>query len=383
MRAAPPSSVGGSERMRAAPPSNVGGPERPRAAPFPLGSAERPRAVPPPLPGSPDRSRLAVPHPADSSERLLGVDEIDARLAALEQLPRGAGVEGGVLPTDLGEVRLLFAQLAANHVRPVRDFMLDLRSGDASVAWLPICEPALRTLRRAAAQLALIEVCGALDRFGAALARVQMTGAQSISGDERQAILAHYDDLGRAMPQAFALERDRNERESVILQSLLLQIEGVKKITFDRLVAAGLWALEPMFLATADDIVSTTGIDAELAQHIVDRFRAYRVQVRAAVPDATRARERQRIADLTSRLRREHGDYESASRSWSHEARSAKKELRSARARTMLDIRVELARMGEVEWLAHIERLPFERRIEQLDLFLDEARDKYGAQPAG
>jgi len=353
------------------------------ASQSPLSTASAPlstAASAPPVAGSSERLRGSAPSAAEKSERLLGVEEIDARLAALEQ-PQGTSVDGEMLPTDLAEVRSLFTQLAANHVRPVRDFMLDLRSGDASVDWLPLCEPALRSLRRAAAKLGLLELCASLDRFGDALSRVQRSGSPSIGGEERQTLLASYEELGRTLPQAFALDRDRRERETVILQSLLLQVAGVRKITFDKLVGAGLWALEAMFLATAADIASTTGIDRELAQQIVDRFREYRAQVRSAAPDPTRARERQRIADLASRLRREHDDYESASQSWSREAASAKKRLRCARARTMLDIRVELARLGEVEWLTHIERLPFEKKIEELDVFLDEARDKYGAQP--
>lgn len=346
-------------------------------------ATERSASAPSPVAGGSERRlRGTTSQGSEKSDRLLGVEEIDARLAALEQ-PQGGPLPGGKLPTDLAEVRALFTQLATNHVRPVRDFMLDLRSGDASIDWLPICEPALRSLRRAAAKLGLVEMCASLDRFGEALSRLQKSGAQSVGGDDRRALLTLYEELGGTMPQAFALERDRNERESVILHSLLLQVAGVRKITFDKLVAAGLWTLEAMFLATPDDVAATTGIDRELAQRIVDRFRAYRVEVRSTPPDATRARERQRIADLTSRLRREHGDYESASKSWTREAQSAKKELRCVRARTMLDIRVELARLGEVEWLARIERLPFEKKIEELDVFLNKARDKYGAQPGG
>lgn len=65
--------------------------------------------------------------------------------------------------TDLAEVRSLFAQLAVNHVRQVRDFMIDLRWRDATLEWVGICEPALRSLRRAADKLELRELCGALD----------------------------------------------------------------------------------------------------------------------------------------------------------------------------------------------------------------------------
>jgi hypothetical protein len=41
---------------------------------------------------------------------------------------------------------------------------------------------------------------------------------------------------------------------------------------------------------------------------------------------------------------------------------------------------VLLARLGEVERLQHIERLPFERKVSFLEAFLEEARDKYVAQ---
>jgi hypothetical protein len=80
-------------------------------------------------------------------------------------------------------------------------------------------------------------------------------------------------------------------------------------------------------------------------------------------------------------LRREHDDYERASASWTREAGDQKKELRKAREQTLLDIQVELARLGEVERLAKMERLPFEMKLSHLESFLEEARDKYLAQP--
>jgi hypothetical protein len=132
-----------------------------------------------------------------------------------------------------------------------------------------------------------------------------------------------------------------------------------------------------MLLATPGDVASTTGIPETLAAHIVDRFREYRDQVRSAVPDATRAHERERIAELTTRLRREHYEYELASQGWTREADEKKRELRRARAQTLLDIQVVLARLGEVDRLKEIERLPFERKLAHLESFLEEARDKY------
>lgn len=282
--------------------------------------------------------------------------------------------------TDLAEVRVLFAQLAANHVRQVRDFMIDLRWSEPTTDWLPICEPALRSLRRAADKLELTDLCESLDRFSTTLGETIASGAKTIAGGSRETLLARYDELSRLMPQAFALDLDRTQREAAILQSLLLQVPEVKKVTLDRMYAAGLTTLEAMFLANPGDIAATTGIAEPLARRIVERFRAYREQVKATVPDATRARDRERIAELTARLRRENDDYERAAASWTREASDQKKELRKVREQTLLDIQVALARLGEVDRLGQLERLPFEKKLAHLESFLEEARDKYVAQ---
>jgi hypothetical protein len=320
------------------------------------------------------------PSIADTFERLLSAEDVEASFARLE-MTESSPAASSARTSDLDEVRELFAQLAANHVRPVRDFVIELRWSDATADWLPICLPALRSLSRAAEKLELDEVCAALERFGAALSEAQSAGAPTIGGDRRQAILGGYEEVVRVMPQAIALDMDRSQREAVILQSLLLQVPEVKKVTLDKMVAAGLSTLEAMFLATPSDIASTTGIPLALAERIVARFRAYRDQVRSIVPDATRARERARIAELTALLRKQHEDYERAAQAWSREAEDAKKLLRKARAQTMLDIQVELARLGEVERLAVIEKLPFESKLAKLEAFLAEARDRYVVQP--
>jgi hypothetical protein len=315
---------------------------------------------------------------ADTFERLLSSEDLEAGFASMETPTATSGTHGVAL-TDLAEVRSLFAQLAANHVRQVRDFMIDLRWSDATVDWLPICDPALRSLRRAADKLELTDLCESLDRFSVALSDVAGSGAKMVSGTTRESILGRYDELSKLMPQAFALDLDRTQREAAILQSLLLQVPEVKKVTLDRMYAAGLTTLEAMFLATPGDIAATTGIPETLAEQIVERFQAYRAQVKATVPDATRAKDREHIAELTAKLRREHDDFERAADSWSSGV--SKKELRKAREQTLLDIQVALARLGEVDRLAQLERLPFEKKLAHLESFLEEARDKYVAQP--
>jgi hypothetical protein len=316
----------------------------------------------------------------ESFERMLASD-IEKELDAIERGPEMAPTVEGSAITDMAEVRSLFAELAAGYVRPVRDFLIDLRWGEATVEWIDICEPSLRSLRRAAERLELTELCQALDVFSGALAATKTSGSRAIEGEHRAALLACQEKLADVMPQAFALENERSQRESVILHALLLQIPNVTKLTLDRVYGAGLNSLEAMCLASAADLAATTGIDPALAGRIVARFREYHAQARALVPDAAHAAERERIRTLLARLKVENDEYEAAAGGWSHEATVKKKELRATRMRTLLDLQVLLARLGEVERLKELERLPFERKLSYLESFLEEARKKYAAQP--
>ncbi len=68
---------------------------------------------------------------ADTFERMLASD-LDKGFEAIERKPGAPATIEGMEITDLGEVRDLFAQLATDHVRPVRDFLIDLRWGEAT-----------------------------------------------------------------------------------------------------------------------------------------------------------------------------------------------------------------------------------------------------------
>ncbi len=373
----------------AAPPARSAGPS-PAAPPTqPMVHPQGPRTntvrmeVPPQStrpsapPIAPDEAVTSI---ADTFEKLLSSD-LDKGFEAIERKPGAPPTIEGMEITDLAEVRSLFAQLAANHVRPVRDFLMDLRWGEATIEWIDACEPSLKSLRRAAERIDLTELCEALDAFSAALAAAKTAGSRAIEGDRRAALLAAHDKLAEVMPQAFAVDLDRSQRESAILQSLLLQVPEVRKVTIDKLYAAGLTTLEAMLLANPGDVAATTGIDLGLATRIVGRFRDYHTQVRARVPDATRTPERERIGELAAKLRGENAQYEVVARGWSREDAEKKKELRAARNRTLLDIQVMLARLGEVELLRELEKLPFERKLTKLESFIEEARDKYVTQP--
>src|ERR1700722_19790625 len=132
-------------------------------------------------------------------------------------------------------------------MRQVRDFMIDVKWGEATRGWIGVCEPALRSLTRAAEKLELTELCQSLDDYRATLELVGAREERTITADARDLLMASYDRLLGLMPHAFALDTDRTQREAIIVEALLLQVPGVRKVTIDKLYAAGLTSLEVMF----------------------------------------------------------------------------------------------------------------------------------------
>jgi hypothetical protein len=76
---------------------------------------------------------------------------------------------------------------------------------------------------------------------------------------------------------------------------------------------------------------------------------------------------RERIAELTKRLRSEHDEYERAAQSWTPEAAEKKRDARKAREGTLHEIEQLLARDGADEASAHLARLPFARKLAELE----------------
>ena len=339
-------------------------------------SSSKPSWLPPP---PPPKRESALPPASPSS--FPGFDEGSIAFAFDALLSEGTTGAAGTAAVDLAPVRELFAELAANHMRHVRDFMIDVKWGEATRDWIEICIPAVTSLRRAAERLELGELAPALDRFGAALVATSSdpASARTIEGASKERLLDDYGQLVAILPQAFALDRDKSRREAVIIQSLCLSVPDVRKVTIDKLHAAGLTSLKTLFEAKADEISQVAGIPEALAQRIVERFQAYRTELQNASPQDARASERERLAVLTVQLREQHEGYEEASGGWSPEAKARKRELFRQREETWLAISLLLARFGEVERISGIEKVPFAQRIAQLSEYLEEAREKYRA----
>jgi hypothetical protein len=84
---------------------------------------------------------------------------------------------------------------------------------------------------------------------------------------------------------------------------------------------------------------------------------------------------RERIADLTRRLRSAHDEYEQAAQSWKQGAADRKRDARKAREDTLREIEDLLAQEGEGEWLAGLKKRPFAQKFIELEALI-------GGEPA-
>lgn len=351
----------------------------PSIAPAPVEPKRRRSSLRPP-----PRGRVSSIPPAPSMGMppsvnipLDGFDEGSIAFAFDALLAEGPAGQPGTMEMDLAPVRELFAELAANHMRHVRDFMIDVKWGDVTRDWIGICVPPVRTLKNAAERLELAELGVALAKLGVTLDELNASGGHLLDAGEKDRLLGTYGELVELLPQAFALDGDKTQREGVIVQALLLQVPDVRKVTIDKLHAAGLSGLSVLFAANAGDIAHVAGIPEALAAKIVERVQAYRAEMQSASPSDARAAEREKLARLSAQLKEHHDAYELASTGWSGDAKAKKRDSFRGREETWLEISVLLARFGEVERLGGIEKVPFAKRLVLLGEYLDEAREKY------
>jgi hypothetical protein len=286
----------------------------------------------------------------------------------------GTAVKHGISTAeDLAAVRGVFNEVAVVHVTQVRDVMLELRYGDADPAWMESTRPALHSLRAMAAQMDLTDLVKALDEFCSAV-ESSVANRATITEADKTELLRRYQRLIELIPQAFELDAERDRREPIIIESLLLQIDGVERRTIDKLFAVGLNRLDALTHAKSDEVEIVAGIRREIADKIVAQFASYKKASNAAVSSRDPAAERRELADLLIMMSLQNDDFERVANLWTEEAKNKKRELRKAREQTFQRIKVSLARLGEKDQLARLEKQPFNERIQTLDRFLSAPR---------
>jgi hypothetical protein len=311
----------------------------------------------------------------------LTLDDIDSGFDAIVRPGTLAGAGpvspvSGERPEDMVEPRALFAQIAKTQTRPIRDFMVELQLGDASLEWVRVCMPGVKSLRKSAQEMGLSELAKALDGYLAALELADTHESAVVSSAARDLLTGAYQDLALQLPEAFSLDEDGDRREPIIVQSLLAQISDVKKVALDKIYAAGLTSLAAFYVAKPSDIVEATGLPLDLCQRIWERFQRYRRQISEMPPDADRTAEHNKLSELTTLLGNLNAAYEGRGVAASAQTRD-KKQIRQERTETMLEINVLMARLGEVRRVELLERLPFERKLEELERYMQAHNSKH------
>lgn len=352
----------GTSTTRVAPPVGVS-PHRSATPPPPqrgvgLGLKQGRKAGSPALEG-----RRAAPG-AEEGHTL--AHELDAAFGAMTT----SSGQPSIPPIDApSAVHELFDQLAANHLRDVRDFVIALRWKEPVPGWIAICQPAVTSLLGAARQMEKTDLCSRLEAFEKTLKDAAQDDG-TLSDSARASVIEAYGRVAQGLPEAFSVDAEATRREAVIVHSLLQQVRDVTPMTIEKLFAAGVTKVEVFFSAKPEEIAQTTGIRGATAAAIVQKFRSYRKTIEEQASDGMQAAERRRLAALTERLKTLEQEYEQACEGWSDDAVAKKRQLRQERADLLLDLKIVLARLGELESISRVERAPFREKISYLEAYL-------------
>jgi hypothetical protein len=271
------------------------------------------------------------------------------------------------------ELRETFAAVAAVYVRPLRHFLARLKAGPVATEWVDICLPAVGTVGRSALKMGVTDLGVALDGLATLLSRARADKAKAIDGSAREAILQASSELEKKLPQAFALEEDdSDERDGIIVLSLLRQIPDVGTVTLDKIFGAGLASVELLACANTDDLARTTGISAELSKRVCISVQEYRKESGAIQALDSPVAWLDRIKPALDELELHHEAFLSCSADDDpgSDAAESRRTHRRKRQTASLRMTVLLAEMGEMQLVNEFQKLPFGRRIEQLRKFV-------------
>ncbi|HVR62093.1 MAG TPA: hypothetical protein VMU50_09350 [Polyangia bacterium] len=270
-------------------------------------------------------------------------------------------------PVDRAAARATLEDVAYEHVRAVRNLMIELQWGGAAAAWVVAARGALSSLRRMAQQIELGDLDEGISVFLEALD--QAVVQQAIPPELARALTDRYAPLAKAFPRAFALESDRDRREPLLVQSLLGQVPGMDPLSVQRLFAVGLGRLDSLFRATAEEVAIVADLPIPLAAALVEK--AQELRQTAAPPEI--ADPGRVLGPLLAVLKRQQQEYSRAAQGWSADNLAAKRRHRRERERTFQKIKGAVARLGEVEFALRLQTYSFARRIDELQQFIEQA----------
>jgi len=300
-------------------------------------------------------------------------EDLDAVFASLENQNIAQPVATEAADEEMNAndqviVEQLFADIAANYARPIKNFMFELKRGTATKDWVEICRPAMQGITRAAEGMGLRQAAQRMMDFEAALSLAQQSEQRVLGGEVRDLLMWCYEDLIKVMPQAFVVGEEEQQREGIIINSLLAQIPDVGRVTIEKLYRAGLTSLDTLYLARREELAVATGISIDLSERICAKFQAYRAGLEASNRDVKDVGQRNRLGEFVAELKRQHEGFLRASED--SNLAQEKRDFREQRQSCVLWINVLLAEVGEVDLVCELQKMSFERRIQRLEEYL-------------
>lgn len=358
-----------------APIAKVAAPPAAKASPFPAATPVAAATAAP--------APIAVAEPAGGSLDLAIALALESNAAPEKPAAAPAPGHGKSTASDEAALRETFEELAVAHVTPIRNAMMEVRFGEAQASWLELGRPALKSLRTMASEVGHAALVAAVDGFVGAVQTVLEPGQPAeVTGPSRETLLAAYAPLASCLPRAFALEGERDRREPIVVRALLEQVAGFEPLMIDKLMAAGLGTLAQLFAARADEIAAVTGIPDAIAAAVAERIQAFHRSTPAALATVDPTATIRELDKYVEQLRVEHAAFEEAARGWTASDRAAKKDLRQRRQATFLQVTIALVRLGEIDAALRLPKLPFARRIDDLDRIVATRAAAIRAQPA-
>jgi hypothetical protein len=164
--------------------------------------------------------------------------------------------------------------------------------------------------------------------------------------------------------------RPKAKAEDLIVDALLRQTEGVSFCVLHSLHEAGLRRFDQFLLSTPADIAARAEVSEELASAIVARFQRYQNENPHPLAGTNPLTDLKELSKLAKALREQQALYESAALSWTRQALADKRNIRETRTDLLLGVRLCLARLGEIDFIETLERLPARTAVAELIAFL-------------
>jgi hypothetical protein len=336
-------------------------------------------------PVSADRACEPAADPEPSEPQVTSGDHFDAEVDAAFESPvfGEAARASGPHDQDVRATRDLFAGIASNQARPVKNFIAELQSGRATKDWIEICRPVMGSIIEAAESMDLSDEARCMVELDQALSSALESEGHQLDGAPRDQIVSAYGELTDLLPETFVLGDDDRRRESILIHALLRQVPDVGHVTFERLYAAGITCLDALFLANETDLAATTGVPESLCARICEKVQEHRHRLEKLQTSDTERKHRERLVKALADLRRLHDEFERYTTAEVSDAGYAaqKREARRARMSCALQLEVVLAELGELDLVEQMQKLAFVRRIEKLEEYLAAtAPDSSGAR---